>query len=151
MGNKAALKRVMPTMLNHEGVWVGEYQHIDLEGHIVDAHSSHIVCEFPDDGPYAYVQYNTFTWPDGQVFKAELPGTLKDGALWWDVDTFHGKAWETTEGLILLHLVRKDLEGGEFFEIIVPGGDGKTRARTWHWFQYGTLFKRTLCNEKRQT
>lgn len=149
MGNRDLIARQLPAMLHHEGTWEGEYQHVDLEGHVLDRHATHIVCEFPDDGPYAYIQHNTFTWDDGRRYEATLPGVLKEGMLWWDVETFHGKAWQSGDGLILLHLIRKDLAGGEFFEMIVAGSDGQSRARTWHWFEHGTLTKRTLCNERR--
>ncbi|MEM7568481.1 MAG: hypothetical protein AAF337_01675 [Pseudomonadota bacterium] len=149
MANRARLAETLPGMLAHEGTWEGEYQHVDLAGTILDRHSARIVCEFPDGGPYAYIQHNLFTWPDGRTTTATLPGVLKDGMLWWDVETFHGKAWQSGDGLILLHLIRKDLEGGEFFEMIVLGSDGTSRARTWHWFENGRLTKRTLCNERR--
>ncbi|MEO0413145.1 MAG: hypothetical protein AAF221_15035 [Pseudomonadota bacterium] len=149
MGNRHLVAEQLPTMLAHEGTWVGEYQHVDLAGAVLDRHDTHIVCEFPDDGPHVYIQHNTFTWADGREYKATLPGVLKDGMLWWDVETFHGKAWQSEVGIILLHLIRKDVEGGEFFEMIVLGQDGVSRARTWHWFEHGTLTKRTLCNERK--
>lgn len=151
MSNRALIAQQLPAMLPHEGTWEGEYQHVDLSGAVLDRHQTRIRCEFPDAGPYAYIQYNHFIWPDGRDFKAELPGVLRDGALWWDVETFHGKAWQSGDGLILLHLIRKDLPGGEFFEMIILGDDGVSRARTWHWFENGTLTKRTLCNERRVT
>ena len=79
----------------------------------------------------------------------ELPGVYREGRLWWDTETFHGSAWETHDGMILLNLERKDDPGARFFEIIVMGETGKHRARTWHWFKDGKLFKRTLCDEWR--
>ena len=71
--------------------------------------------------------------------------------MWWDTETFHGSAWETHDGLVLLNLDRKDDPGARFFEIIMMGDTGEHRARTWHWFKDGQLYKRTLCNESRVT
>lgn len=139
----------MPAMLRHEGVWEGRYTHIDTSANILDEHSANVRCEFPRSGPYAYIQYNHFKWDDDREHKAELPGIFKDGRLWWDTDTFHGSAWETHDGLILLNLDRKDDPGARFFEIIVMGETGLDRARTWHWFKDGKLFKRTLCDERK--
>lgn len=138
-------------MLNHAGLWEGVYTHINTAGELVDRHRASVECIFPEDGPYAYIQYNHFTWDDGREVRAELPGVLRDGKLWWDTETFKGCAWETDYGLIMLNLERKDDPGANFYEIIALGDDGTHRARTWHWFKDGKLFKRTLCDERRIT
>lgn len=136
-------------MLKHAGLWEGVYTHINTAGELIDCHRASVKCVFPEDGPYAYIQYNHFTWDDGREFRAELPGVLRDGKLWWDTETFKGCAWETDYGLIMLNLERKDDPGANFYEIIALGDDGVHRARTWHWFKDGKLFKRTLCDERR--
>jgi hypothetical protein len=33
--------------------------------------------------------------------------------------------------------------------MITIGETGDHRARTWHWFKHGRLYKRTLCDERR--
>jgi hypothetical protein len=53
--------------------------------------------------------------------------------------------------VILLRLLRKDEPDTEFFEMIVMGADGYSRARTWQWFKGGRLVRRTLCDEIRIT
>ncbi len=143
----ATLAEAMPTILRHRGTWEGVYRHVDAEGALIDRHRTRIICEFPETGPYAYVQHNLFMWDDGREFQAELPGVFRDGRLWWDVPTFHGYAWETLDGVILLNLTRKDEPNANFFEMIVLGAGGEHRARTWQWFRDGRLFKRTLCDE----
>jgi hypothetical protein len=141
---------LMPGMFAHEGVWEGVYRHLDADGALVDEHQSRVECVFPEAGPPHYVQRNTFTWADGRVHTAELPGTFRDGRLWWDVSTFHGSAWESHSGLILLHLHRRDIPGAWFWEIICKADGSNTRARTWHWFDAeGRLIRRTLCDERR--
>ncbi len=139
----------MPSMRAHEGVWMGRYTHLDADARPIESHASHVVCEFPDGGPFAYIQRNTFTHDDGRVDKAVLEGTFHDGRLWWDEPTFSGSAWETKDGLILLHLDRKDLPGVVFWEIILPPVNG-LRSRTWHFVKDGALIRRTLCEERRE-
>jgi hypothetical protein len=141
------LSDAMPTLLKHAGTWAGTYRHLDVSGALLDEHQATVRCEFPAEGPFAYIQYNHFTWADGREARAELPGVFRDGKLWWDVPTFSGSCWETDDGILLLNLERKDAPGARFFEIIVLGDTGQHRARTWHWFQDGQLYKRTLCDE----
>ncbi|WP_371398132.1 hypothetical protein [Fretibacter rubidus] len=137
----------MPAMRAHAGTWEGVYTHINRDAEILDKHAVNVRCEFPSSGDYVYVQHNHFTWDDGREYRATLPGTYRDGRLWWDLETFSGSAWETKDGLILLNLDRKDDPGANFFEIIAMGSTGQQRSRTWHWFKDGALFKRTLCDE----
>ncbi len=145
----AEFREKMPAMLAHKGTWEGVYTHIDEAAQPLDQHATTVICEFPEKGPYAYIQRNHFRWEDGREYRAELPGIFKNDRLWWDTDTFHGSAWQTHDGLILLNLFRKDEPGANFVEIIAMGGDGFHRSRTWHWFKDGKLYKRTLCEEKR--
>jgi len=147
MSQISDFRRDMPAMLDHEGTWEGIYTHVDRKANVLDKHDVRIRCEFPDAGDYVYIQHNHFMWADGRDYKVQLPGIYKDGRLWWDTDTFHGTAWQTKDNLILLNLTRKDDPGANFFEIITMGDTGQHRARTWHWFKDGQLFKRTLCDE----
>jgi hypothetical protein len=145
------LARAMPSLAAHAGVWAGVYRHLDAEGRLIDQHRARIRCEFPAAGPYAYIQHNLFQWDDGREYHATLPGILRDGRLWWDVETFSGVSWEAGDGVILLNLTRKDDPGAHFIEMITLFPSGQHRARTWHWFKDGRLFKRTLCDETRMS
>lgn len=145
----SVLAHHMPTILRHAGTWVGTYRHVDAAGMLLEEHQSTVRCAFPATGPYAYIQHNHFVWADGREHRAELPGILRDGRLWWDLPTFHGCCWESDDGILLLSLERKDEPGVRFFEMIVLGSTGAHRARTWHWFKHGKLYKRTLCDETR--
>jgi hypothetical protein len=142
-------RATMPAMFDHAGIWTGTYTHIAPDLTIIDQHESRVECVFPDDGPYAYIQHNLFTWADGRTARASLPGIFRDGRLWWDVETFYGSAWQSLDGEILLHLHRKDEPGASFREIILLGEGGTYRTRTWHWFKNGRLIRRTLCEEVR--
>jgi hypothetical protein len=140
----------MPAMSRHAGVWEGTYTHVSPDGVLLDRHRTRVECLFPTSGPHAYIQRNLFTWDDGRTQSAELPGVYRDGALWWDVPTFHGKAWQSGPDLILLELHRRDVPGAWYWEMICLAPGASTRARTWHWFgPDGGLIRRTLCDEKR--
>jgi hypothetical protein len=146
---KPELMAAMPSLAAHAGAWVGTYVHLDAAGAPIDRHEARVRCEFPASGPFDYVQHNHFLWADGRETRAVLPGVLRDGRLWWDVETFHGSSWEAGDGIILLNLQRKDEPGAHFFEMITMGATGAHRARTWHWFKDGMLHRRTLCDERR--
>lgn len=150
---KPILHGIMPNMLAHEGIWEGVYRHVDLAGDTIDIHHVRVECVFPSKGPFAYIQKNLFSWPDGTEKHAVLEGELRreesGDRLWFDHETFSGISWETEKGLILLDLDRKDDPRANFYEIICMGSSGRDRARTWHWFKDGALFKRTLCDERR--
>lgn len=148
MSQHANFHAEMLAMRAHEGIWTGTYIHLDSNAQEIERHASRVVCEFPDEGPFAYIQRNTFTHKDGRVDRAVLEGTFRDGRLWWDEPTFSGSAWETKDGLILLHLDRKDMPGVVFWEIILPPVNN-VRSRTWHFVKDGALIRRTLCEERR--
>ncbi|NRA28616.1 MAG: hypothetical protein HRU11_00010 [Parvularculaceae bacterium] len=140
---------LFPATRAHEGVWQGTYTHLNAAAEIEDQHASTVFCEFPDDdGKVFYRQRIHFSWQDGRDRHDVFEGIPKDGALWYDTPTFHGKSWEAGDGVILLNLQRKDEPGAHFFEIIAMGTNGH-RARTWHWFREGQLYRRTLCDERR--
>ena len=149
MGHRADIESRMPALLLHEGIWVGRYTTIDLDGRVVDRHVSRVECEFPDEGPHAYVQRNRFAWNDGRTHEIEFGGVLEGERIFWDTERFTGYGWVTREDVVLLTLDRKDRPGDSFTEIIVLAPDGQSRGRTWHWFRNGRLFQRTLCDEHR--
>jgi hypothetical protein len=148
---KADFAAAMPNMIRHDGEWEGVYRHIDRDGALLDKHHMWTWCEFPTDGPYAYIQHNKLTWDDGRTADYEFGGTYRDGRLYWDTDRFSGYGWETEEGVLMLRLDRLDVPGAYYVEMINIAPDNQTRARTWQWFKDGKPWKRTLCDEWRIT
>lgn len=142
-------RKAMPAMVRHEGTWEGIYRHVDRDGTLADQHHMRTLCEFPSDGPFAYIQHNWLRWDDGRTAERSFPGIFRDGVLWWDTDRFTGHGWETGGGIVMLRLDRKDEPGVRFTEMIELSDDGRTRARTWQWFRDGVPFRRTLCDEWR--
>ena len=146
---KADFALAMPNMAAHAGVWEGRYRHIDADGTLIDDHHMWTWCEFPDDGPFAYIQHNRLTWDDGRTATYEFGGVYRGGQLHWDTDRFHGYGWETNEAVLMLRLERRDVPGSYYIEMITIADDHQTRARTWQWFKDGKPWKRTLCDEWR--
>lgn len=138
----------MPNMLRHAGTWEGVYRHIARDFALLDEHRMWTFCEFPTDGPYAYIQHNRLTWADGRTEERSFPGTFRGGLLHWDTDRFTGYGWEAADGTVMLRLDRKDVANAHFVEMINLSSDGNTRARTWQWFEDGAPTRRTLCDER---
>lgn len=116
---------------------------------MLDRHRTWTRCEFPTAGDYAYIQSNRLRWDDGRTIERRSGGTFCDGLLHWDTERFVGTGWKTRAGVVMLRLDRKDEPGAHFVEMIILSDDGRTRARTWQWFEHGVPTRRTLCDERR--
>jgi hypothetical protein len=145
----SGIREGMPVLARHAGEWEGEYIHVDPDNNVIDRHRSHLQCKFPDDGPYAYYQINTYIWDDGRREEIHFPATYRDGQIWWDTDRIDGRAWEIDPRTVCLTWTRKDMPGAYLYEMIQLSEDGNDRARTWHWFENDKLFKRTCITERR--
>lgn len=144
-----SIRDTMPSLFAHAGEWDGVYTHLARDGTLLDRHRTWTLCEFPDSGPYAYVQHNRMTWDDGRTLERSFGGVYRDGLIHWSTDRFRGYGWETREGVLMLKLDRLDEPGVHFVEWIQLSADGRTRARTWQWFEQGSPTRRTLCDEWR--
>ncbi len=141
--------QAMPNMLRHAGTWEGVYRHVARDFTLVDEHRMWTRCEFPAEGPFAYIQSNRLEWADGRSEERSFGGAYRDGLLHWDTDRFSGTGWETHHGIVMLRLDRKDMADAYFTEMIELSADGNSRARTWQWFEGGQPVQRTLCDEWR--
>ncbi|MEO1100958.1 MAG: hypothetical protein AAFW65_03840 [Pseudomonadota bacterium] len=138
-----------PAHRAHEGVWEGTYRHFNANAEQEELIRSRVICEFPEEGEVFYRQSIELTGETGEVHHATFDGIAKDDHVWFDTPTFVGKSWETQDGVVLLNLERKDEPGAHFVEAIIMARGGERRARTWHWFKDGALYRRTLCDEAR--
>jgi hypothetical protein len=143
------MHQAMPVLARHEGEWEGVYIHVDADNREIDRHASHLKCAFPDDGPFAYYQINTYLWEDGRTEELHFPATYKDKRIWWDTDRIEGSAWEVDERTVMLTWVRKGEPGTYLYEMIQISEDGAHRGRTWHWFENDVLVRRTCIKEQR--
>lgn len=145
-----SIREEMPVLVRHEGDWVGTYTLLDLEGGVLDKHASHLTCQFPEGGPYAYYQINRYQWSDGKYEEHQFPGVYRDNKLWFDTDRIQGNAWEVDDSTIILHFTYKTVPAMYLYEMIQISPCNNYRARTWHWFKDHQIFRRTLIQEKRQ-
>ena len=104
----------------------------------------------PTEGEAAYRQTSSFNWSDGRSQEQTFLGYMRGERMWFDTATFAGWAWQTGDDIIMLSLDRKDLPGQRFVETILIGEERNRRVRTWHWFDQGVCYKRTLCTETRE-
>lgn len=143
------IREDMPVLARHEGEWKGTYIHVDDKGAIIDQHRSHLTCTFPKSGDPAYFQTNVYEWEDGRREELKFPAEYRDRRIWWDTERITGSAWEIDDNTVVLTWSRKDIPGASLYEMIQISPDSNHRARTWHWFENGQLFKRTLITEER--
>lgn len=138
-----------PAHLAHRGIWEGTYRHIAADGTQESHFCSRVTCDFPGTSEVFYRQTTELWAEDGTYSKASFEGVDRGDHLFYDTATFHGRSWETGRSHLMLDLTRKDEPGACFVEVIVMGEGGRHRARTWHWFRDGDLYRRTLCEETR--
>ena len=138
-----------PAHRAHAGIWKGTYRHLGADCALEAETASTVWCEFPEQGPVFYRQRIELVSSAGEVTRASFDGTARGDHLWFDTPTFTGRSWETADGVVLLNLQRRDEPGAHFVEVIILAEGGLRRARTWHWFRDGALFRRTLCDEAR--
>ena len=138
----------MPVLASHEGVWTGEYVHVDTAGNILDRHRADVTCSFPAD-THPYYQVNKYTWDDGRIDVIEFPATYHDRNIWFNTDRIDGHAWEIDDRTVMLTWQYKSDPTNYLYEMIQIDAAKKHRARTWHWFEGGELIKRTLVKEHR--
>jgi len=145
-----------PLIADQEGIWDGEYVHLDAEHREIDRHASRLVCRIfdADTGEAARLsQSNIYTWPDGTREVRFFEGRLRGDRFWIDNELIDG--WtapvdlDETGRTLMVAWVRRNDPGFRFYELITMSEDGERKNRTWHWYRDGRLFQRTLINERR--
>lgn len=149
----AALRRDMPLLARHEGVWEGWYRYYDPRGDKMDEHRSRLYCRFPDAGPYPYHQTNHYLWADGRREIRDFPAAVKNGRIFWDNELITGWAADVPlddfKRTTMLNWVRKGEPDTYLYEMIQISDDAAVRHRVWHWYKKGRLIQRTLIDETR--
>jgi len=143
------LKHDMPVLARHEGSWEGEYIHVDADGREIDRHACRLEHYFPEDGPYPYYQINTYRWADGREEVTRYDARYAEGKIWFEHPRITGYAWEVDPRTVILTWSYNHAPEQYLYEIIHISDDGMHRTRTWHWYNGGEVFKRTLIKERR--
>jgi hypothetical protein len=147
------LRRHLPLLSRHEGIWDGWYRHFGPDCAPVDTHRSRLVCRFPAEGPVAYHQTNHYSWSDGRTEVRDFPASYLHGRIVFDNELIEG--WAAEDPLddfhrtVLLHWVRKGEPDLYLYEMIQLSDCGGFRHRVWQWFRAGRLVQRTLIDETR--
>lgn len=145
------LKKIMPLLARHEGVWEGVYRYYDAEGNKTDEHVSRLLCRFPETGP-AYHQTNYYRWADGRSEVRDFPANIVNGRIAWDNELIIGWASDVAlddyKRTTMLNWTRTGEPDLYLYEMIQLSDDGQSRSRTWQWFKKDRLFQRTLIDEK---
>lgn len=147
------IKRVMPLLARHEGVWEGWYRTFDRDGNKVDEHRSRLICRFPEGGTYPYHQTNIYSWEDGRTETRDFPARYRDGRVWFDTELITGWAAEVDldqfRRTVMLYWERKSEPGLFLYEMIQLSDCGRFRQRTWQWIRDGRTHLRTLIDEEK--
>jgi hypothetical protein len=149
------IAETMPLLAAQEGVWEGEYVHLDHEHRVVDRHRSRLICRLFDggDGEARLAQTNIYDWPDGTREIRYFDGDFRGDRLW--IDNVNITGWtasvplDRTGRTIMVGWVRAGEPDFRYYEMITLAEDGEAKNRTWHWYRKGRLFQRTLINEVR--
>ena len=140
---------------DQQGVWDGEYVHLDENNNEIDRHKSRLVCRLYDgaDGEAKLAQTNIYTWADNQQEIRYFEGVFKKDRIWIENELITG--WtsaidlDPTNRTIMVGWTRATEPDFRYYEIITVAEDGNAKNRTWHWYRKGRLFQRTLINEQR--
>jgi len=145
------LKKILPLLARHEGVWEGTYQVFNVAGEKTDEHLSRLICRFPETGA-PYHQTNHYRWADGRREVRDFPAGVKNNRLFFDNELINGWACDVAlddfNRTTMLNWVRTGEPDLYLYEMIQLSDDGQARARVWQWFKADRLFQRTLIQEK---
>lgn len=145
------LKKIMPLLARHEGVWEGHYRYYDVAGNKTDEHASRLLCRFPESG-HPYHQTNFYRWADGRSEVRDFPASVSNGRLKWDNEFIIGWACDVNlddfKRTTMLNWTRTGEPDLYLYEMIQLSDDGLSRSRVWQWFKADRLFQRTLVDEK---
>jgi hypothetical protein len=143
----------MPIVAAQAGVWRGEYVHFDADHSEIDRHRSTLICRLLDgpDGEARLTQTNVYDWADGSREIRYFDGRLNGDRI--DISNENIEGWvaplamDATGRTIMVLWTRAGAPDFRYYEMITVSADGLAKNRTWHWYDKGRLFQRTLINE----
>jgi hypothetical protein len=145
------IKREMPLLARHAGVWAGTYRFITPQLELLDQYDFRIRVSFPDDddGGITYRQESHYTWPDGREYELTFEAQYGGNGMVELAGRLAGHIRELDDRTIYLNFSFDDQPGVDVCEMIQLADNNNDRARTWHWFKDGKLFQLTLVDERR--
>ncbi|MBK8066786.1 MAG: DUF3598 domain-containing protein [Rhodanobacteraceae bacterium] len=147
------LQQAMPTLARHAGTWEGQCRYYDAAGELVDEHQSRLICSFPEDGPYPYLQTNVHRWADGRSETRVYPATCSNGRVHWDSAEISGWAAEVAadpDGLtLMLRWIPRAEPAVCVHEWVQLSACGRFRSRIGQWVEDGRVRLRMISDEER--
>ncbi len=148
-----AIAATMPLVASQAGVWQGEYVHFDADHREIDRHKSMLVCRLIDgpEGVARLAQSNIYDWADGTREIRYFDGVLQGDRI--NISNVNIDGWvaplpmDETQRTIMVAWTRAGQPDFRYYEMITVAEDGLAKNRTWHWYEKGRLFQRTLINE----
>jgi len=139
----------MPVLARSAGRWVGTYRHLSPAGELLDEHAVETASEFPTDGTCDFRLTARSRWSDGRESLSVIEAAHRGGRLVWANERLRGEMWEVDDRTVYLRFAYVADPGLEVCEMIQASADGRSRARTWHWFRDDRLVRITLTEERR--
>jgi hypothetical protein len=150
-----AMTTQMPIVAAQQGIWAGEYLHLDADNREIDRHWSRLICRLFDgaDGVARLTQTNIYDWADGSREIRYFDGLLEGDRINISNENITGwvspLAQDETARTIMVGWVRAGEPDFRYYEMITVAEDGNAKNRVWHWYRQGRLFQRTIINEVR--
>ncbi|MEJ2534146.1 MAG: DUF3598 domain-containing protein, partial [Gammaproteobacteria bacterium] len=121
----------LPLLVDQEGVWDGEYVHVDADHQVIDRHRSRLICRVFDgpEGEAKFVQSNLYDWADGTREIRFFEGVFRDDRVWIRNDLIDG--WtadldlDPTRRSLMVAWVRVGEPDFRFYELITMSEDGQ--------------------------
>jgi hypothetical protein len=144
------MNETLALLARHVGVWEGEYTHLDPRTRAVQERLLfRIRVECPAADGTHYRQTSRYFRPDGSEEELVYSGSAQGDRVAFDTGRITGACWKIDEDALYLTFAFSEQPSGRIAEMIQLSADGRHRARTWHWFDSGALWRITLVRERR--
>jgi len=137
-------------LARHAGIWEGRYTHLDARDWSVQEELRfriRVECPAPDGT--AYRQTSRYWTKDGHAEELVYEGRGRGDRVDFDTGRIRGECWKIDADAVYLTFAFTEDPRGRIAEMIQLSGDGRHRARTWHWFRDEALWRLTLVKETR--
>ena len=136
----------------HRGIWEGRYTHLDARTlAVVEDQVFRIRVEVFEAGSPSYRQTSHYWWADGREQELVYDGIMQGDSLRIDTGRMWGECHAIAPDALYIEFGYSATPALRVAEMIQLSGDGRHRARTWHWLRSGQLERITLVREQRRS
>ncbi|MDX2144502.1 MAG: hypothetical protein SFV19_14185 [Rhodospirillaceae bacterium] len=158
----AAMRKALPIIARHEGVWEGIYRRYDAQGQSIGMHRSRVVMRLRPEAANDefYDQTNIYYHPDGRTEVIQTKGVFDGERLRFYSDRVDG--WSKDDitdpenrSCMLFMIFKQDIgwytAGVQVYELINISDCDRYRTRMTQHLKDGRTLTRTLIDETRRT